>query len=353
MVKTNFIPFLLPIGIGSLPYKDPTKAADTVFEYFAESPYWPQLPARDFDEGMLAQYTEGMPGRVRDGEKIYFHKPFNPASEWEKFYELSQENHEEGFRISKEYASGLYAFLELLNQKKKPRLVKGQVTGPITLGLGLLDEGKIPILYDPNLKEMLLKVISLRARWQEKELQKASTGSETLIFFDEPFLSSYGSISLNLSKQEIVECLKSSISSLQGLCGTHICGATDWSIVIEAGMKVIHFDAFRFFSNILAYAPELREFLLKGGFLAWGIVPSEEEFLREATTSNLIASLEQKIHLFVREGIPEAVLLRHSFVSQSCGLAGLSEELAEKALRLTAELSAIMRKKYDVAAINE
>ena len=31
------------------------------------------------------------------------------------------------------------------------------------------------------------------------------------------------------------------------------------------------------FSNMLAYAPELKRFLLNGGLLGWGIVPSEEE----------------------------------------------------------------------------
>ncbi|OGP62236.1 MAG: hypothetical protein A2170_06390 [Deltaproteobacteria bacterium RBG_13_53_10] len=347
----NFKPFFLPIGIGSMPYRDPYKACETILHYFPESPYWPQLPSRGVKEGMLAQFSEGTPGLVLDDERTYFRTPFNPASEWEKFYEVSQEGNEERFGIGKEYASGLHAMFELLKDKR-PKMVKGQVTGPITFGLGVLDEKKLPILYEPNLKEMLLKTIALRARWQEKEFKRIVPDAETLIFLDEPVLSGYGSISMNLGKQEIVECLKTCISLLRGLSGTHICGATDWSVVIESGINVIHFDAVRFFPNILAYASELKGFLLNGGFLAWGIVPSEEEFLREETTPNLVASLEEKIHLLVKEGIPEGVLINNSFISQSCGLAGVSEDLAEKALRLTTELSAIMRKRFDIAAIN-
>lgn len=340
----------LPIGIGSLPYKDPFKASEVILNYFPESPYWPQLPSRDFREEMLAQFTEGMPGVALDGERVYFHSPFNPASDWEKFYEASSEGRLDELTIGKEYASGFYALLELL-KTKKPLLVKGQITGPVTFGLGVSDEKKIPILYDPNLKEMFLKITASKARWQERKLQDAVPTADTMIFFDEPLLTGYGSISMNLGKEEIIECLNRAISALQGLSGIHICGATDWSMIMQTGIKVIHFDAYRFFSNMLAYAYELKGFLLNGGFLAWGIVPSEEEHIKEETTSSLIKSLEEKIGLFIREGIPEEVLTKNSLISQSCGLPSLPEDLAEKALKLTSELSQAMTKRFSSKTI--
>jgi len=336
-------PFL-PIGIGSLPYKDPFKASEVVLNYFPDSPCWPQLPPRDFREGMLAQFTEGMPGVVIDNEKVYFHSPFNPASEWEKFYEASSEGHLDDFTVGKEYASGFYAFLELL-KARKPLLVKGQITGPITFGLGVSDEKKIPIFYDPNLKEMFLKITASKARWQEKKLKEAAPRAETLIFFDEPLMTGYGSISMNLGKEEIIECLNRAISALQGLSGIHICGATDWSVIMETGIRVIHFDAYRFFPNMLVYVSELKGFLAKGGILAWGIVPAEEEFLEQESTPSLLKSLEEKIGLLIKEGIPEDILMKNSLISQSCGLSSVSEDLAEKALKLTKEVSTAMRKK--------
>ncbi len=334
----------LPIGIGSLPYKEPYQASELMLNYFPESPCWPQLPSRDFREGMLAQFTEGMPGIVVDREKVYFHSPFEPASDWEKFYELSSDENVDHFTTGKEYAPGFYAFLELI-KTGKPSLVKGQITGPITFGLGVSDERKIPILYDPNLKEMFLKITASKARWQEKKLKEAAPGAETLIFFDEPLLTGYGSISMNLGKEEIIECLNRSISELEGPSGIHICGAMDWSVIMETGLRVIHFDAYRFFSNMLAYASELKRFLLNGGILAWGIVPAEEEFLEQETTPSLLKSLEEKIGLLIKEGIPEDILMRNSLVSQSCGLSTVSEGLAEKALKLTQEVSSAMRKK--------
>ena len=341
----NSKPLFLTTGIGSLPHHDPYQASEVILNYFPESPYWPQLSSRGWKEGMLAQFTEGMPGIAMDGERVYFHSPFNPASEWEKFYEASSEGRLDDFIVGEEYASGFHALLELL-KGRKPLLIKGQITGPITLGLGLSDEKKIPILYDPNLKEMLLKIIASKARWQEIEFRRVVPEAETLIFFDEPLLSSYGSISMNLGKEEIIECLKSVISPLRGLSGIHICGATDWSIIMQTGIKVIHFDAYRFFSNMLAYASELKEFLLNGGILGWGIVPSEEEFIKIETTSSLIKSLEEKIALLVKERIPEEVIVKNSLISQSCGLSSVAEDLAEKALMLTREVSLEMREKF-------
>ena len=180
----SFKSSFLPIGIGSLPHKDPIQASEIILNYFPESPYWPQLPSKRFEEGMLAQFNEGMPGLVFEGERIYFRTPFNPPSEWEKYYEVSSGENLDDFAIGKEYASGLYALLELL-KGKKPLLIKGQITGPITLGLGLSDEKKIPILYDPNLKEMLLKTIASRARWQEREFRRV-VPELSLIHISEP-----------------------------------------------------------------------------------------------------------------------------------------------------------------------
>jgi len=335
----------LPIGIGSLPHSDPYQASQSILRHFPESPYWPQLPLRGWREGMLAQFTEGMPGLVRDRENLYFRTPFDPPSEWERFYEITQSGNLEDFKIGEDFASGFHTILKLL-KGKKPLLIKGQITGPITLGLGLLDEKKIPILYDPNLKEMMLKVLGQKARWQEKEFQRIVPEASTLIFFDEPLLSSYGSISMNLSKEEIIDCLETVLSFLKGLSGIHICGATDWSIAMESAIHVIHFDAYHYFPNMLVYAPELKRFLQRGGILGWGIVPSEEDSLRVETTLTLMTTLEEKIDLLTKEGIPRETILKNSLISQSCGLASISVDLAEKALRLTRELSLEMKKKW-------
>jgi methionine synthase II (cobalamin-independent) len=344
----TFKPFFLPTGIGSLPYKDPYQASKLILKCFPESPFWPQLPNRGFRERMLIQFIEGMPGLFMEGEKVYFRKPFEPPSDWEKFYQADfNESEDLGyFGIGEDFAAGFHAMLGLLKHRK-PSLIKGQITGPITLSLSLLDEEKKPIFYDPNLKEMLLKTLAKKARWQEKEFKKVVPEAETLIFFDEPFLSAYGSLGMNIGKGDVIECIDSCTSSLQGLTGIHVCGNTDWSVIMETRVNVIHFDAYRFFPNMLLHVKELKTFLLRGGMLGWGIVPSEEEFIEKEEVSSLVSALEERFGLLVKEGIPKEILVENSILTQSCGLGSLAEDLAEKALRLTRQTALRMRERYE------
>ena len=52
----------LATGIGSLPLVDAQKAIDLIFRYVPSAPFWPQLPKCDMREGMIAQFTENLPG---------------------------------------------------------------------------------------------------------------------------------------------------------------------------------------------------------------------------------------------------------------------------------------------------
>ena len=47
-------------GIGSLPFTDPEAGVRFVAEHSPEIPFWPQLPRRSEDEGMIAQSNQGM-----------------------------------------------------------------------------------------------------------------------------------------------------------------------------------------------------------------------------------------------------------------------------------------------------
>jgi len=53
-------------GIGSLPHKDPDKAAGWIVENIVDIPFWPQLPKRSYLENMYVQFAENLPGVVVD-----------------------------------------------------------------------------------------------------------------------------------------------------------------------------------------------------------------------------------------------------------------------------------------------
>ena len=52
----------LATGIGSLPLTDAQMAVDLILRYVPGAPFWPQLPKCDRREGMIAQFSENLPG---------------------------------------------------------------------------------------------------------------------------------------------------------------------------------------------------------------------------------------------------------------------------------------------------
>lgn len=335
----------LTTGIGSLPFTDPQEACELIFQYMPEAPHWPQLPKVSPREGMVDQFLEGAPGVVEEGEKVYL-RPLEPHEEWERFYQGYEGGVLDAFAIGTERARGWYAFVEEVGHREPPPFVKGQVTGPITLGLSLKEEGGAAVFFNPNLRDMVVKLAAMKARWQEETLKRLLPDTETIIVFDEPMLSSYGSAFMNVSRDAVISALREAIAPLQGLKGVHICGNTDWPMIMEVGLDIIHFDAYKDLSSVLLYAEPLRGFLAGGGAISWGIVPTDEEALKGADPTQLAARLKDGMAQLIREGLSQELLSGGSLIAPSCGAGTLSEGGARRAYQLTAEVAAILRRDF-------
>jgi hypothetical protein len=329
-------------GIGSLPFTEAGEACRLIFQYLPEAPHWPQLPKVSPCEGMIEQFLEGAPGVVEKGGKLYL-RPLEPYEEWERFYQGYEAIDLDAFAISKERARGFYAFLEEVARRKPPAFVKGQVTGPITLGLTLKDEAGAAAFFNPDLRDMLVKLTEMKARWQEAAFQRLVPNAEQIIIFDEPILSSYGSAFMNVSRADVISCLREAIAPLAGLKGIHICGNTDWPMIMEIGLDIIHFDAYKDLASVLLYAEPLRRYLTEGGAISWGIVPTDEQALKAADPSQLAARLKEGFAQLAREGLGQELLSRGSFIAPSCGAGSLTEQAAIKVYQLTKEVSDLLR----------
>ena len=73
-------------AVGSWPYKNVNKTVDLILENFKDLPAWPQLPKTNFSENMYVQYSEHLPGRVIEGDKIYIDLSKDNTQEMENFY---------------------------------------------------------------------------------------------------------------------------------------------------------------------------------------------------------------------------------------------------------------------------
>jgi hypothetical protein len=331
----------LPTIIGSMPHKDPARACALVKRYLKDIPAWPQLPRRSFREGMCCQFSQGMPGVVERDGGCYIDHAGDIDKPLEELYAAYLEDNIDKYPVTAEYAAGLAAFLSL---NISPVAVKGQVTGPISFGLTITDENKKALLYDEVLADAAARLLRLKAAWQERELSRIS--KRTIIFVDEPAMSSYGSAFFSLPRQKVVALLDEVLGGIKGLKGIHCCGNTDWSLVLGTGVDILSFDAYSHAESLSLFPDEVKALLDRGGAIAWGIVPNADFKLSDETIASLRERLEEAIAPFTRRGIPFKKLIEHGLLTPSCSLAQLSEDGSEQALEMLAGLSAEIRKKY-------
>ena len=328
-------------GIGSVPFTDPKKAFRVISENFKTIPFWPQLPKMSYPENMYVQYSERIPGLVVDtaGKNIHIESS-RVASDIEEVYQKYLDGDIDFFKISENYAAGLFEFLKSakLNDVK---FIKGHITGPVSFGMFLTDEQKRAVIYDKDLFEVLTKVLVMKARWQIKKLK--SIFPSVIIFIDEPYLVSIGSSYVNMDMALIGEKLDELIGAIKTegcLAGIHCCGNTDWQFLLKRGIDILNFDAYNFMKEFLLYGEDIKGFLNRGGTIAWGVIPSSEEVL-SVTKKDIVNRMKDALNKLKDKGIPGPV---SSIITPSCGVGTLKEETAEKVFSLTREVSAELKK---------
>ncbi len=327
-----------------MPQSDPDEACSIVGKYTPALPAWPQLPRRSPLENMYVQFSEGFPGLVLEGDKIYVERSAQFDSQLERLYNADAENNPDNYGISAEYAAGLHAFLAF--KERRSQMVKGQITGPVSLGLSATDRQQRGIVYDDLLAEALAKFLRLKAMWQERFLRQISP--ETIIFVDEPYLTSLGTAFVAIPNEQVTTLLEEVLSGITGTKGVHCCGSTDWSLLLKSSADILSFDAYNYADSLACYPAEAKAFLERGGNIAWGIVPNEEETLAAETTASLSDRLGEAMAPFTRDGISFKQLMAQSLLTPSCGLASLSPEAAVQALELLSGLSEKVRSRYSV-----
>jgi methionine synthase II (cobalamin-independent) len=251
--------------------------------------------------------------------------------------------------ISPEFSKGIYALEEALKARGGPKLpfVKVQTTGPCSFALTIVDENKRAIFYNDEFRDVIVKALAMKCRWQ---IQKFKPYAENIIcFIDEPILSSFGSSTyVSVNREDVVALLSEVVDAVHAdgaLAGVHCCGNTEWSILIDAGVDIVNFDAFNYGETIAMYADTVKKHLEKGGMLAWGVVPTSKA-IREQTVETLETQLEKGMDELASKGIDKKLITDQAVITPSCGTGSLERADAERVFELTGKLSKKMRAKY-------
>jgi methionine synthase II (cobalamin-independent) len=325
---------------GSLPHVDPEAACQLVLDTLS-IPTWPQLPKRSFLENMYVQFSEGFPGVVVADEQLYIDREDDLDAGLERLYVAYLTDDLEYGAISPQYAAGLHRFLDL-NLHRVPA-VKGQVTGPLSWSLMVVDEKRAPIIDDDVLTEAVSKHLRLKAAWMERQMRKLS--SQTIILLDEPYLGSLDSDSMSLSRNQATSLLQEVFAGIEGLKGIHCCGSPDWSLILPANGDILSLDAYDYPGTLAEHAEAVGAFLERGGTIGWGMVPADDRVLEEDVES-LVDRFQAAVETLVSQGLHRDDVLAAALIMPSCGLGSLPLPTAERVLALTHDLSATLRERY-------
>jgi methionine synthase II (cobalamin-independent) len=336
----------LTTGIGSFPHKTPGEALNLTLKYFS-IPFWPQLPKRDPKENMILQFTENLRFLNLKGKDLFLDISQDFSSKLAEVLEKIESKDIEFFSLRREYAEGLWLFLEKLKESKFSdiQFIKGQVTGPFTLAGSIKTKEQSSIFSDEDIMTAIVGSLQMKALWQIRKFKEYR--KSVILFFDEPYLGSFGSAFSPLTEEIILKWLSKLILPLKEkdvILGIHCCSNTDWSLLMKTDFDILSFDAYAFIDNLLLYSKELKEFLKRGGILSWGIVPTTE--FRDQSPEELIEKLEKAIDKLIEKGIPKELILENSLLTPSCGLGYLSIENSKKISKTLYLVSEILREKY-------
>lgn len=345
----------LATGIGSLPHTDPAAAVSLVRQYFPVIPHWPQLPKTTSREFFITQCLQFLLDqgllRVNNGTSATFtsDEPSWPES-LAGFYETylrAASGEEDGFAgcaFPPGAAAGFAQFQEELaaNGPGAARFLKGQVVGLLSAGFQITDPERRPAYYDPQLRDLLLKQLSMQAAWQVRTLGKY--GLPVLIFMDDPVIDSCGRYDrIGVCKEEVMAELgefSDFVRKQGGLVGVHSCADLDWALLLETDIDIISFDTYQFAASFALYADLLNTFLKKGGVVAWGIVPTDGDALATEDDTSLQRCTLKFLRTLTAKGLDPVLLRDQALVTPACGTGTLTEPQAERIYELTAGLAA-------------
>lgn len=305
-------------GIGSLPHRDAAVAATLVLRCLPELPAAPQLPLRTPFEQMLPQWARAIPGVeiAEDGSLRVGDLP------------------ESGGRLNVEFDrtahGGLLTFLDVAaTQPVPPRAIKAQITGPLTIGVALVDAGWAP--------EPAFELAARAARaWVvevERLVEARLPGAGLVLFLDEPELVRWRDGNAPLDREAATDMLSSALATAGCVTGVHVCGRGDVRLALDAGPDVLGLEVA---TLRLDDAVSLARYLDGDGWIAWGAIPTDRP-VGEQPAPLWKALLDTWCEL-TRRGCDPLRLRGQAMVSPACGLAGHGASQAERAMRLAREL---------------
>jgi len=320
MPDNVFVPGMAT-AIGSLPHHDAGAAAALVLRCVPELPAAPQLPMRSPLEGIIAQWARAIDGvDIEPDGSLALRAALNPrASICAEFDPIAH--------------GGLLAFLDAAAAlPSPPKRVKVQCAGPLTLGVALVDAGA-------DLDTAFALGAGTARAWSRalQDLVAARLPNAALLLtYDEPALVRWEASLLHddlVDRETATDLLSSALAAPTCLTAVHVCGRGNLRLALDAGPGLVHFDVGAF---DLDDAAQLSRFLDGGGWVIWGVVPTDRPVGEHAAP--MWKTLLDTWCELTRRGCDPSRLRSQALVAPACGLAGHGVSQAERMMLLAREI---------------
>ncbi len=313
------LPIGLPSAVGSLPHDDLETGVAFALDNQPRLPAAPSLPRRAPVEGMVPQAAWGIPGVLvlPDGSLLVDEAVVDPA------LPLTPGIDDEPF-------ASLRAFLAAIAGRVAP--YKLQLTGPVTLGLALHAVG-VPA---DRAFAVAGKAVDVRVAEVLAAARQAAPGATPLLFLDEPGLTAALEPGFPLGVDDTLDLVSAALAAVEGgaIAGLHCCGTADWPVVLQAGPQMLSLPVD---AGATDHPGAFADYLERGGWLAWGAVPTDRPL--GETAEILWRRLMAEWETLAEAGCEPALLVEHAVITPACGLVGLDVAQAAHVLDLTGQLA--------------
>ena len=327
-----------------MPHRDVGRALELALS--VDVPFWPQLPHYSYYEDMYVQASEHFPGIVLDREQRTL------RFSMEKFTQELEEtlaHFEEPayFDISPTYSVVYHRFLGM-DLSERPA-IRGQLEGPISFGLNVVDQDNRPILFDDTVRPFMLEFMARRLNVQLGRLKRLNP--RAFMYVDEPGLQFIFSALSGYNDRTARSDMEAFFALVDRPRGVHLCGNPDWDFLLKLDLDVLSLDVYTNGEAFTGYAPSIKKFLDRGGAFVWGIVPTNYEPFEKESLESLEGRLNSLWDSLAGRGIDRELLVSRSMLSPAtCCLVNPDREATvEKAFALVRKLSGRLREKNRLA----
>lgn len=309
--------------IGSLPHRDAREAAEFSLVTCPDLPCVPTVPRRSPAEGMIAQAVVGIRG-ISLGQ---YGSLLVDTSLVDPLAAVRTDTNNDSF-------GGLRSFLARMTDHSGP--IKWQFTGPVTVGQALMRLG-VPahLAFD-----VAVRAVRHHVRVVADTIGSALPDCPQVVVLDEPDLGDLYDETFPIAPDTAIDLMSGALAVVErdALVGLHSCADVPLSPLLAAGPQILSVPVSE---RITESAIELTRFVNGGGWVAWGVVPTDGPI---GTTSERWWKKLASVWCSLTEaGCDPLKLRRQALVTPVCGLALHSHDSAAIIMRHVAEVGERVR----------